>query len=307
MAARGRPAPGRRRGRFLAVLLVLGAAAGSLGIRGTAGSQQDSEVSALVHPGDWGIVDLDAVRGGQIGLIQESEGIRLEVYRLRDEPLREFPPGRLSAEPVFSGNSFVVSDFHSGVRNQLGGLFSAFAQPPSEARIALADAPDGRRGLRLMFERAAEGFCGAWVHFFDITSPPDERVYLDARGLSTLSFWVRGARGGERLRVKVADSEWERLGDALAIGELGDFLLSGRVESGWQQAVVPLDRLPARLDRSALASLVLEGTGVGAGNCQGRRRKGATSGWYAISETNDTTAGRRNLQSRLCRQLPGLS
>ena len=261
MAARGRPAPGRRRGRFLAVLLVLGAAAGSLGIRGTAGSQQDSEVSALVHPGDWGIVDLDAVRGGQIGLIQESEGIRLEVYRLRDEPLREFPPGRLSAEPVFSGNSFVVSDFHSGVRNQLGGLFSAFAQPPSEARVALADAPDGRRGLRLTFEKAAGGFCGAWIHFFDITSPPDERVYLDARALSTLSFWVRGARGGERLRVKVADREWERRGDALAIGDLGDFLLSGRVESGWRQAVIPLDRLPARLDRSALASVVLEGTG----------------------------------------------
>ena len=201
------------------------------------------------------------MRGGQIGLIHESEGIRLEVYRLRDEPPREFPPSRLSAEPALSGNSFVVSDFHSGVRNQLGGLFSAFAQPPSEARVALADAPDGRRGLRLTFEKAAGGFCGAWIHFFDITSPPDERVYLDARALSTLSFWVRGARGGERLRVKVADREWERRGDALAIGDLGDFLLSGRVESGWQQAVIPLDRLPARLDRSALASLVLEGTG----------------------------------------------
>lgn len=250
---------------MLAVLLVLVATAISLGIRGTARSQQEAGVSALVHPGDWGIVDLDAVRGGQIGLIQESEGIRLEVYRLRDEPPREFPPGRLSTEPALSGNSFVVSDFHSGVRNQLGGLFSAFAQPPSEARIALADAPDGRRGLRLTFDRAAKGFCGAWIHFFDITSPPDERVYLDARRLSTLSFWVRGARGGERLQVKAADREWERLGDAVAIGDLGDFLVSGRVESGWQQAVIPLDRLPARLDRSALASLVLEGTGPGRG------------------------------------------
>ena len=55
MAARCRPAPGRRRGSFLAVLLILGAAAGPLGIRGTARSQQESAVSAVVHPGDWGI------------------------------------------------------------------------------------------------------------------------------------------------------------------------------------------------------------------------------------------------------------
>ena len=220
-------------------------------------------MTAVVHPGDWGIDDLDAVSGGQIGLIHEDEGIRLEVYRLRDTPTAKFSPSQLSAVPAFTGNSFVVSDFRSGVRNGLGGLFSAFAQAPSEARVALAEAPDGRRGLRLTFEKQAEGFCGAWIHFFDIASRPDERVYLDARGISTLSFWVRGARGGEQLVVKVADREWERRGDAVAIGELRDFLPRGRVEPGWQQAVIPLSRLPARLDRSALASLVLEGVGPG--------------------------------------------
>ncbi len=158
-----------------------------------------------------------------------------------------------------TGGRFIVDDFSGGNRNHLGGFFNAFEQSPSRARAALAAAPDGRFGLRLSYTREEQGFCGLWVHLFDVTRPPHERAFLDVRRLTTLSFWVRGSDGGERVLLKLADERWERLGDALTLGELGRFLPSGRVETDWQQAVVPLSALPEDLAPANLASIVLEG------------------------------------------------
>jgi hypothetical protein len=98
-----------------------------------------------------------------------------------------------------------------------------------------------------------------WVHLFDFSRPPDRRVYLDATPFNVLSFWVRGEVGEEELLLKVADVEWEQKEDALAIGRLGDFVPAGQIETAWQRAVIPLDRLPPRLVQSALASIVFEG------------------------------------------------
>ncbi|MEE9133963.1 MAG: hypothetical protein V3U13_10420 [Gemmatimonadota bacterium] len=230
-----------------------------------AGQPQPEMPAALVFLPDWGLEEPSRIRRGQVSLIHESSGPRLAVYFLTDEPPPFYSGRFISATPVFSGNTLVVADFDSGSRNLVGGYFSSFQRPPSQARTTLAAVPDGRRALRLTYRKEAGSYCGVWVHLFDYTVHPAERRYLDARPFSVFSFWVRGARGGERLLLKFADAEWEQKEDAFAIGELGDFLTSGQVETWWQQAVVPLDRLPTRISRSFLASVVFEAVGAGAG------------------------------------------
>lgn len=213
--------------------------------------------------GDWGLTDIADARLGLIGLLHESTGDRAVVYRMdRDEP-PSFGEDYRGAAPAYEDGVFIVSDFQVGNRNRLGGYFNAFAASPSSASVALARTPDGRRGLRLRLALADEGFCGGWIHLFDYRVPTDRRSYLDARGAATLSFWVRGAEGGEEVLLKIADAEWERREDALPVGRVAEFLPSRRVEEVWQQAVIPLDRLPSRIDPSRLASMVLEAAAMG--------------------------------------------
>jgi hypothetical protein len=117
---------------------------------------------------------------------------------------------------------------------------------------------DGRKALELTCQQVEGGFCGLWVQLYDFDVTLDDRAYLDARGFSTVSFWVRGRAGGERVLLKVADEEWERREDALPIGDLSEFLPSGRLETEWQQAVVPMDRVPHRIRRDLLALFAFE-------------------------------------------------
>jgi hypothetical protein len=227
---------------------------------------QDPLLSTAVSLRDWGLTDPSQVRLGQLSLIHDEPGERLVVYIVRDS----LPPGLsetvVSTTPAFDGNSLLVADFASGVSNHLGGYFDAYERAPSEAGAFIAEAPDGRRALRLSYRKANGGFCGAWVHLFDSTRRPDLRRYLDVRPFSTLSFWIRGSRGGLSLRLKLADAEWERKEDAFSVGNVARFLPSERIETRWQRAVVPLDDFPARVDRATLASIVFEAAGEGAGD-----------------------------------------
>jgi hypothetical protein len=198
------------------------------------------------------------VRQGQLSLIDEASGARLVVYALRERTPQPAVSEFRGTTPDFQGNSLRVDDFAAGTHNRLGGYFNTFQRAPSRAAAALATAADGRRALRLQFARQAEGYCGLWVHLFDFTVHPSQRRYLDSRPFSNFSFWVRGARGGEQLLLKLADAEMEQKEDAYVVGHLDDFLAGARVDTVWRQAVVPLSRLPRQIRRSRLASLVLE-------------------------------------------------
>lgn len=247
------------RRRAAVATFAIAAVAGAVITAGQSQTRQEASLAAAVHPADWGLSDIARVTSGRISLIDDPDGARIEVYRLSDAPAPAFPEHVRSERPPFSQSHFVVADFSAGVRNRVGGFFNAFAKAPSRASAALAPAPDGRMGLRLSYGREELGFCGAWIHFFDVTRPPDERVFLDATSAATLSFWVRGDRGDERVSLKLADVRWERRGDAVPLGDVGDFLPSGRIGTEWQQAVIPLSEIPEGIVLSELASMVLEG------------------------------------------------
>ncbi len=209
------------------------------------------------------MTEASAIRSGLISLIHEPSGPRLVVYKLSSDGRPHFEPSTIGSTPPFEDRALLVHGPGDGNRNRLGGFFNVFSKSPSRAEATLAESPDGRRSLKLSMLRAAEGFCGMWIHLFDFGQPPDDREYLDATPFEVLSLWVRGETGDEEVLLKIADVGWELKGDALAIGRVGDFLPAGRIETEWQQAVIPLDFLDGGLDRTALASLVFEGTEEG--------------------------------------------
>jgi len=156
----------------------------------------------------------------------------------------------------------LVDDFNDGVQNRLGGYRNTFQRAPSSAAaMRVADVFRGRggRSLRLRANRQQEGFCGLWIHLFDFRNPSP--TYLDCRNYEYLSFWIKGADGGEQLLVKLADKRWIEKEDAVAVGDVDSFLSRG-VTKNWQEVLIPLDGI-GPLDRKNMGGVILELTELG--------------------------------------------
>lgn len=168
-------------------------------------------------------------------------------------------PAQASSRKVQGETALLARLDHAG-KNILGGGFGAFQRAPARAEVKLLAQLDGRMALTLSSFREAldAGFAGGWIQLCD----PEQRIFLDVRGFESLSFWVRGHG---RYRVKLADQRWFDKDDALTIGPLESYLSSGSLNGDWQQVVLPLADLPEGLNRSALATLVIETLGPGFG------------------------------------------
>jgi hypothetical protein len=167
---------------------------------------------------------------------------------------------------------FLLDDFNGDIQNRVGGYRNVFFRDPSSAMTrrergdasnsspVVSAAPTGQgRVLRLSGRRAETGFCGAWVHLFDMRSR--RPVFLDASPWNFLTFWIRGASGGESVRFEAADLRWYRKEDARPIGHCSEFLPHG-ITTSWQQVVIPREKL-AGLNLRELASVSFEFTGPG--------------------------------------------
>ncbi|MCA9142952.1 MAG: hypothetical protein H6823_15845 [Planctomycetaceae bacterium] len=134
----------------------------------------------------------------------------------------------------------LVDDFNDGVQNELGGYRSTFAaEPSSVAAMRVDDVFRGREGrsVRIAAERAESGFCGYWIHFFDMRAV--EKTYFDAARYEYLSFWVRGAEGGEDFLIKLADERWITKQDSVTFAQASHLLPKG-ITTDWQEVVIPL-------------------------------------------------------------------
>ena len=225
-------------------------------------------LSTPVSSGDWQLRDWGAIRTGQLSIVHARKGDELHLYSLGTSLPAEATKTVVTQRPSFSGNCFEVSAFDFGNTNRLGGYFNVFRKEPSSARASLQAGPDGRRGLTFDFLKTPSGFCGVWTHLFDFKLPPEKRRYFDATPFSLLTFWIRGQSGTERILLKASDARWERLGDALPIGEAATFLEQGGVSSSWKRATVPFSNFPPQLNRRELAGLIFEGLREGVGQVQ---------------------------------------
>ena len=127
--------------------------------------------------------------------------------------------------------------------NEVGGGYNQFAKSPSKATLhAVNDVyrGSGGRSLRIDYDKQPDGFCGAWVHLFDFETPANERVFVDTEMYPYVSFWVKGAKGGEQFNVQMADPEWLAMEDSVSAGPVEAYLPDG-VTTEWQEVVVPFD------------------------------------------------------------------
>jgi hypothetical protein len=230
---------------------------------GVAQSQPRGVLFQTVSREDWGLVDVRAIRFGQLVLVKSASGSSLYVRSLREEIPSQGPHRILGEVPDFAGSHLMVADFGNDNRTPLGGYFNTFVERPSVADASVERAADGRRALRFTCRRQASDFCGLSVQLYDSDATPAARRYLDARSFSALTFRIRGHAGDERLLLKVAGAEWELREDAVPIGEVAQFLPTGGVATTWQWAVVPLDRFPSEVRQQTLALLVLEAMSAG--------------------------------------------
>lgn len=153
--------------------------------------------------------------------------------------------------------ALLIDDFDDEIQNHLGGYRNTFDRAPSTAKAERTDAVrlgDHGRSARLAAHRAPEGFCGYWIHFFDMRAV--EKRFLDARPFGVLSFWVRGAKGGEELLVKLADKRWIEKEDSVAVGRVRDFLPGG-ITQEWREVRIPLNQ-HSQLDWSLLGGVTFE-------------------------------------------------
>jgi len=125
----------------------------------------------------------------------------------------------------------------------------------------------GGRSLRINYELVSGGYCGAWVDLYDTDS--GSPTYLDTTGFTHLSFWVKGAAGGEQIYPALADSYWlgiedslnPKVGGAGADQEIADYLGGSGITTSWQECVIPLADYNYGgnpVDATDLAQLVLK-------------------------------------------------
>ncbi|WP_345328070.1 hypothetical protein [Novipirellula rosea] len=155
----------------------------------------------------------------------------------------------------------IADRFDQPVQNRLDGYRSTFQRSPSFASAIRV--PDPRRGdsgysMRVKATKASAGFCGYWIHFFDMHAL--KPTYFDAQAYSHLSFWIRGERGGETFNIRLSDEHWIAKEDSALLGPVDQFL-DGGVTQGWQEVIVPLRS--TNIDCSQFAGLTFEFAEVG--------------------------------------------
>ena len=164
----------------------------------------------------------------------------------------------LVTSPACAESSWVIVDnFNDGVQNEVAGYRSTFAAEPSKVAAMRVDdvfRGAGGRSVRVAADRAESGFCGYWIHFFDMRAV--EKRYFDASRFEYLSFWVRGAEGGEDFLIKLADERWITKQDSVTFAQVSQVLPIG-ITTSWQEVVIPL-RGDHNLDWRQLGGVTFE-------------------------------------------------
>ena len=136
--------------------------------------------------------------------------------------------------------------------NALGGYFHALEKAPSTARVTKnwteRRGPHGKSWQITASKEDTTSWCGAWMHLLDWDSGT-QRIYQDVTNYNFLTFWVKGAVGGESFTIKLADRRWmEEVDDAVPAGPVANFVPANGITTNWQQS---LRRSGPQLDQNA--------------------------------------------------------
>lgn len=154
-------------------------------------------------------------------------------------------------------DEIIVDDFDKGTTaglfsdrmTTLGTFHGTWAKRPSWTVITKSTKEKiGNKGMGLVIEFSKEeGWCGWYTLLDGINTTP----------YNTLSFWVKGAEGGERFDIGLADKRMQDLEiDAVYAGPIMSFLPQGGVTTEWQEAKIPIARIGSEIDLNSMGSLV---------------------------------------------------
>ncbi|NCC50354.1 MAG: hypothetical protein EOM20_03975 [Spartobacteria bacterium] len=157
-------------------------------------------------------------------------------------------------------------DMDEGIRTRQNGYYNHFKHGDSTADVQLtreARRGPGGRAMQVVYNKPMDGYCGVWAHFFDEEQAKDGVLTcLDVAGYPYLSFFVRGAKGGENFTIQLADPAWYAREDSQAAGTAVRYL--GRpLTTNWTEIIVPLEDF--RLASTDICGITFNFTEEGAG------------------------------------------
>ena len=135
-----------------------------------------------------------------------------------------------------------IWNFDQGHTTVLDGKFKKRWQ--DEGKISMRFTHAHRRGeagraLEVAIAPKPHDYSFIYMELFDSSRPADQRVYLTASGDQWLSFWVKGAVGGEQFEVKLADS-YTIDDPPSARDDAGLYTPAQRLTTQWQEVTVKL-------------------------------------------------------------------
>ena len=147
----------------------------------------------------------------------------------------------------------LLDNFDHNDLNLLGRKASTYKKLPSYVLTERVEEPrigDRGRSLKLQYFKKNTG----WTGYYTLLNQIDGEYY-DLSKFDTVSFWVRGEKGGEDFELGLADKNWIIIGDSLKAGQVSDYLPDG-VTTEWQQVEIPLKDY-GQLDLSEMGSFVI--------------------------------------------------
>jgi len=175
------------------------------------------------------------------------------------------------ASPAMA-SPLLIDDFEGQGRNKIGGKSSVYAAEPSRA-LAVRQEEKGRKGtkgLLLRYDKKGTGGPygkGGWCGYYTLLKSGTK--YFDATPYASLTFWVKGSKGGEDFSMGVADKRWDKLGDSVKSMSIGRYLPGGKVTTEWQKATVPLADFKVEQAELASVAVCFEGTLYPEGSAKG--------------------------------------
>jgi hypothetical protein len=162
-------------------------------------------------------------------------------------------PYREMEKRIAEKGYLLLDTFDHSKLNLLGKKASTFKKLPSRSAFSLYEETfvgETGRSLRIDYTRASTGFCGYYTLLNEI-----DGEYYDLSGFDSVSFWVKGAKGGEDFELRLADRDWLVIGGSLEAGSINEYLEAG-VTQEWQRVTIPLKAF-GKLDLTQMGSFII--------------------------------------------------
>jgi len=160
--------------------------------------------------------------------------------------------------PHADAEPFKIDSFDRAT-NRLGGKTGHYAKEPSRALALRTEGEfygDSGKALLLKYDKKGEGGPygnGGWCGYYNQVRKG--QTFFDASAYQSITFYVKGAEGGENFKVGVADKEWYEIDDSVKSADIGNYLPEGKITTEWQKASIPLREFALR--KSELATIVI--------------------------------------------------